>query len=190
MNDGVEEFQRLVGAVVRRWWGQNKLSPGPEAELDDFAGALWEVVNERGLPRPLAVNESGAPGSMPEPEIAPLVARAVGRRSAAHFNEPAKQLVKTCLYPEFRVCRDSFREVGADGICRRQQLERVRSRLSGAHCVDCPHWVALTPAQHERYLTAEWCGDPAQFLAHRALFLPEDFRALRVWLHEWTRRRI
>src|SRR5690349_15420698 len=99
MDEGAEEFRRLVSAVVRRWWSQNNLSPAPEAELNEFTRILWEVVNERGLPAPLPDHEKGAPGSLPEPEMAPLVARIVRSRSAAHFTEPAKQLVKACLYP-------------------------------------------------------------------------------------------
>jgi hypothetical protein len=159
-----------------------------DPEIAAFAQRLWAVVNERGLPRPLAAGEQGAPGGMPEPECAPLVAKIGGELPAAQFTEPARQLIKACLYPEFRNCRDSFCETGADGICRRQLLAKVRGRLSGAHCVDCPHWIDLEPAEHERYLVAEWCTDPAEFLAHRDVFLPEDFRALRRWLHGWVRK--
>jgi hypothetical protein len=125
---------------------------------------------------------------MAEEECAPLVARVVaGVEGEALLAEAARQIVKACFYPEFKVCRDSFREVARDGACRRQQLERVRGRISGTHCVDCPHWVALEPAEHVRFVTAEWRGDPAGFTAHREIFLPEDFRALRRWLHAAAR---
>ena len=70
--------------------------------------------------------------------------------------------------------------------------------MSGVHCVDCPHWVALTPEQHVRYLTKTWRSPPfaeattgqegaAGFLAHREIFLPEDFRAFRRLLHGLAR---
>ena len=100
----------------------------------------------------------------------------------------ARQLVKACFYPEFKVCRDSFREVARDGSCRRQERERVRGRISGTHCVDCPHWVALAPAEHAEFLAREWRSDPEMLAANRGMFLPEDFRALRLWLHAAARR--
>jgi hypothetical protein len=75
-----------------------------------------------------------------------------------------------------------------DGSCRRQELERVRGRISGTHCVDCPHWVALEPAEHATYLKGEWRADPALLHEHGDLFLPEDFRELRRWLHRAARR--
>jgi hypothetical protein len=125
---------------------------------------------------------------MSEEECAPLVARVVaGVEGDALLAEAARQLVKACFYPEFKVCRDSFREVARDGACRRQQLARVRGRISGTHCVDCPHWVALEPAEHVRFVTAEWRMDPADFTAHREVFLPEDFRELRRWLYAAAR---
>jgi hypothetical protein len=114
---------------------------------------------------------------MAEEECALLIARVMAGLAGPRLAEAARQLVKACFYPEFKTCRDSFREVAADGSCRRQELARVRGRISGAHCVDCPHWVALTPAQHIAYLTHEWRGDAAEFSAHRDVFLPEDFRA-------------
>ena len=95
-----------------------------------------------------------------------------------------QQLVKACFYPEFTVCRDSFRELTKDGGCRRQELDRVRGRVSGAHCVDCPHWVGLTPEAHEKFLTSAWRAEGAgEWAGNRGVFLPEDFRTLRRWLH-------
>ena len=79
-------------------------------------------------------------------------------------------------------------QLAADCTCRRQEFARVRLRISGAHCVDCPHWVALAPAQHEKYLAREWHGVVLDFTAHRGVFLPEDFRALRLWLHARARK--
>jgi hypothetical protein len=117
-------------------------------------------------------------------------------RTAAHVpcnDAPARlhrnvtQLVKACFYPEFTVCRDSFREVAKDGSCRRQELARVRQRVSGTHCVDCPHWVALTPAGHGELLQREWRSEPGILEDNCGVFLPEDFRELRRWLHARAR---
>jgi hypothetical protein len=174
-------------AVLARFFAQRSQSL-PAMEARRFAAQLAGLVKERGLPRPLKEDECGAPGSMSDQECAPLVARVMNGLSDPLLAEAAKQLVKTCFYPEFKICRDSFREVTRDGTCRRQELERVRTRISGTHCVDCPHWVEYSPADHVVFLRREWHGDPAVLAAHRELFLPEDFRALRRWLHATARR--
>jgi hypothetical protein len=92
---------------------------------------------------------------------------------------PVRQLVKACFQPEFRRCRESYREVGADGTCRRQQLGKALGRVSGAHCVDCPYWLDLEPEPHAKFLAKQWRAGAEEFAAHREVFLPEDFRALR-----------
>lgn len=187
MSDRAAEFERLVSAIVTRFFAQNLHAPPAAIEVRRCVAQLAELVAGRGLPRPLAPGEVGAPGGMAEEECAPLVARVIAGTNDALWGEAARQLVKACFYPEFTVCRDSFRAVGRDGSCRRQERERVRRRISGTHCVDCPHWVAQAPAAHTEYLGREWRGNPAELAAHHAMFLPEDFRALRLWLHAAAR---
>ncbi len=196
MDEAEQDFARLVGAVLARFFAQNAKTPPPGAELMRFGARLWALVAERGLPRPLAAHERGMPGEMSDEEVVPLVARVLGGADDALLATAARQLVKACLYPEFKTCRDSWREVAPDGACRRQEPARVRGRVSGTHCVDCPHWVALAPAQHEKFLARHWRGPSTgsgqagaeDFRAHRGEFLPEDFRALRRWLHAQARR--
>lgn len=188
MDDGSAEFGRLIVPLLKRWFVQNSFAPPPDGDLARLADHLWSLVAERGLPVPLAPGECGAPGGMAEAECTSLVARVAGESSDPRVLEVTRQLVKTCFYPEFKICRDSFREITTEGICRRQQLERVRGRLSGAHCVDCPHWTTLSPARHETFLAKAWRADAEEFFAHRDVFLPEDFRALRQWLHARARR--
>jgi hypothetical protein len=187
MSERGDEFPEIVGAVLRRFFAQNAQPPPSTAEVAALAARLRVLIAERGLPRPLAPGEIGAPGGMSEAECAPLVARVAGAGATPLLADAAKQLVKACFYPEFTVCRDSYREAGADGACRRQELARARGRLSGAHCVDCPHWVALEPAAHRALLADAWHGDPAALAADCGVFLPEDFRALRRWLHAAAR---
>lgn len=195
MSEGSQRFSQLVSAVVARFFAQNAQTPPTDAELTAFGARLWSLIAERGLPQPLAPAEQGEPGEMSEEECAPLVARALGGANDPLLATAARQLVKACFHPEFKKCRDSFREVSPDGSCRRQELGRVLRRVSGAHCVDCPHWVALTPVQHGKFLAREWrarstCSGQAggtEFAAHQAVFLPEDFRALRRWLHARAR---
>lgn len=187
MDDPGEDFQRIVTAVVVRYCAQmsHRLS---RAEVQRFAVQLSEVVANRGLPPPLKGDECGIPGGMNEAECAVLIERVTGGLTGPVWRDVAKQFVKACFYPEFKVCRDSFREVSRDGVCRRQELARVRSRISGTHCVDCPHWVALTADGHVEFLMQEWRSEPHSFHASQEIFLPEDFRALRRWLHAAARR--
>lgn len=180
------EFERLVVTMGARFCAQANARV-PEAALVRFAEQLRAVVAERGLPPPLPAGECGAPGSLPEAEVAVLVARVTAGFDDPLLAEAARQLVKACFYPEFTVCRDSYREVTRAGACRRQELMRVRGRISGAHCVDCPHWVALGPAEHGELLAREWRGDPTVLVAHREIFLPEDFRSFRFWLRAAAR---
>ena len=222
MDESAAEFRLRAGAVLQRFAAQNGAPAFSDAEIAGFTGRLWALVRERGLPRPLAAHERGTPGEMTDAECAPLVERVAGTAPGALSGEAARQLVKACFYPEFKTCRDSFRECSPDGTCRRQELARVRRRVSGAHCVDCPYWVTLTPDQHEEFLAREWQAPStgsrlrqgyggqagqgpaagsgqaasassrergaAAFLAHRDIFLPEDFRALRRWLYSRARQ--
>ncbi len=180
------DFAALVRAILECYFRQNEQPAPGEAELTGFAGRLWALAEERGLPPPLAWGEQGEAHEMGPDEAGPLVARALGDDlgAAGPWAAPARQLVKACFQPEFRKCRDSYREVELDGTCRRQQLAKARGRVSGAHCVDCPYWTALSPDQHGKLLVKAWVGDAAEFAAQREVFLPEDFRALRRWVRE------
>lgn len=181
------EFSQVVSATLRRFFRQNGRAAPADTELAGLGARLWALVAERGLPRPLGPEEVGAPGGMADDACGTLVARALGSLDDPLWANAAKQLVKACFYPEFRVCRDSWREAATNGTCRRQELGPVRGRISGTHCVDCPHWVALEPVAHSRMLADEWKSGADEFRAHQAEFLPEDFRALRRWLHARAR---
>lgn len=182
------QLEAIVIAIGTRFFAQNNTEPPAEAELRALAGRLFELVRERRLPRPLAEDESGAPGGMPDEECAAGVRRLLAGSENGLAADMAKQLVKAFFYPDFKVCRDSYSETKADGTCKRQERTRVAGRASGTHCVDCPYWTALEPDAHERLLVAAWRCDPEEFIAHRELFLPEDFRALRHWRAEEARR--
>ncbi len=183
-----QEFAARVTPVLQRFCAQNHREPPSRESCADLALRLWSLVEERGLPRPLAPGECGTPGGMSEEECAPLVARVMADVVDDFLANAVKQLVKACFYPEFTVCRDSFREPTKDGGCKRQELDRVRGRIPGTHCIDCPYWVSLAPATHREFVAHEWrVGGREAFEAHREIFLPEDFRALRQWLHAQAR---
>lgn len=184
------EFERRVVAVLTRFFAQNAQPLPPPVEIEALAARLQAALHERGLPPPLRPGEAGAPREMTDAECAPLVQRVLGGQSHPLLAEAVRQLVKACFYPEFRVCRESYCAEGADGACRRQELERARKRVSGSHCVDCPYWQELDAAAHAALLQAHWrsAAPGAVALAeHRGIFLPEDFRALRRHVRELAR---
>lgn len=191
MTPAGNEFTHLAEVILARYFAQNGQPAPSDEDRADFIARLWVLVREKGLPRPLGPAERGEPGEMTDEEVRPLLDRVLvgttppGRAALAG---PAKQLVKACFYPEFKTCRDSFREPAPDGTCRRQELARVRGRVSGAHCVDCPYWVELTAEQHLPFLARNWRVEGRdELVAYREVFLPEDFRALRRCLHRLAR---
>lgn len=120
-----------------------------------------------------------ARGGASAAEPGPLALQIAGPGADPTLTDAVTQLVKAITYPRLDVCRESYRETGPDGSCRRQMPAPARRRISGTHCVDCPHWLAFGPAEHAAWLRAAWRSDPAGFDAARGVFLPEDFRALR-----------
>lgn len=189
MDAAAETFSRHVGTILDRFWTQNRAPKLPAEVRDGIATRLWSLVRERGLPPPLPVAEKGDPGEMTPEEVAPLIARVVDGVSDPLLDAAARQLVKACFQPEFRTCRESYHEADDDGTVRRQELKRACQRISGSHCVDCPYWLSLSPEQHATFLRKQWReGRAADFDAHRGLFLPEDFRALRRFVRELAQR--
>ena len=185
------EFARLAGECLDRFLRQNDRPALPAALREKFLAQLWCVVTAAGLPRPLTKSEQGEPTEMSKDRVAGLIAQVLAGLPSSErhldLDVPARQLLKACLQPEFRSCRDSYKEV-VDGVYRRQELARTRGRISGAHCVDCPYWTALRPEQHAALLAREWLtGGVEEFAAHVEIFLPEDFRALRVFLWRLAR---
>jgi hypothetical protein len=174
------EFDALVVANLERWFRRNGHGPVSAADLAGVAERLRALLAEKGLPRIPAGGRPEKAVELPPEECAPLERRVLGPLVAdERWATPVRQLVKACLQPEFRRCRDSYREREADGSCRRQQAGKVRGRLSGSPCVDCPYWLELTPEQHAGALRDGWAGDVAAFAADSELYLPSDFRALR-----------
>jgi hypothetical protein len=188
VHSGAEDFETLVVAALARYLRQRGHPVPSDPEARAIGRRLRELIRQKGLPRPLRPGEAGTPGGMPAAECAAGAARILGGETTPALAEAAQQLVKACFHPEFTQCRDSYREAGGDGVCRRQEIDRARVRLSGAHCVDCPHWTALAPAAHFQLLAAAWRGSPDDLTANRGIFLPEDFRALRRWLHAAARK--
>lgn len=173
MSAAFAEFHALLSAVLTRFFAQNhRPLPAPD-DITRFAKRLWQLMEERGPVH-------AANGELADADTRACVARVLDGSADDLLATAARQLVKTCLQPSPATCRNSYREVTADGHCRRQELARVQTRTSGSHCVDCPYWLELDADDHAALLAQHWQSpDAAEFAAHRALFLPEDYRALR-----------
>lgn len=190
MDEPPDVFAHCVVAILERSQRQNGRPSLGEGEQDTVAKRLWQLTQTRGLPAPLPADEMGIAGEMEAAEAAPLLAEVLaGLERADELAGAVRQLIKACFHPEFRTCRESYREREADGTCRRQQLGKAKARVSGSHCVDCPYWTSLTREEHERCLKRGWAGDVAEYVAHRDVFLPEDFREFRRLLHTEARKR-
>ncbi len=175
-----QALETQAGLLLERYVRQNGLAELSESETAVIAARLVRLMETRGLPRRLRPEEMGEPGEMSAEVVAPLVADLLdGSSRAEELSTVARQLIKACFHPEFKKCRDSYREIGSDGACRRQELKRVRTRVSGSHCVDCPYWTSLTAEQDTALVAEAWVGDVGELAAHHDIFLPEDFRVFR-----------
>jgi hypothetical protein len=183
-----DPFRRLVPAILERFLWQNSRPPVPKPELARVAAQLWKIVGDRGLPAPLPPNEAGAPGEISDEDCSGLVNQALdglGQPERDDLALPVRHLVKAIFNPEFRNCRNSYREESPDGSRRRQELARALKRTSGSHCVDCPYWTSLPPGKHLQLLDRAWRPEARALLAGRLdVFLPEDFRAFRLLVQE------
>jgi len=184
-------FAALASDCVRQFLVHNAIEPLPDSLLSAYVSRLWLVVQDVGLPPPLPDDEPGEPAERPPQLVADLASRVFAGLPFPERHDdletPTRQLLKACLQPEFRRCRDSYKEV-VEGVCRRQEPSRACQRISGSHCVDCPYWIALRPDQHRALLWKAWVTDPALGLEQEPeLFLPEKYRALRLFL--WRQAR-
>ncbi len=170
-------LERLLSAVLTRYLQQNgeRVDAARVAAVGARCAAL---VTKFGVPAAVASEAENVAGRLSEAEVKARAAYAAGPDADGRVQDAAKQLVKALFYPELAECRLSFEAVTADGRCKRQELERARERVSGTHCVDCPHW-RMGPEKHAAFLAARWREDAATFAPNQTVFLPEDFRALR-----------
>ncbi len=187
--DEASEFARLISDCLRRFLAQNEKPAAPEAELAGLTARFWQAASREASTAPAGGLEwREIPHERIEALAGEILDETMTSESRADLSAPVRQLLKACLQVEPVRCRESYREV-VGGRCRRQELARARGRISGTHCVDCPHWVGLDPAKNTALMERAWVEGPvAGFQAHRGVFLPEDFRALRIWARRATLR--
>ena len=170
------EFARLVAAVMARMLAQTGQPPASAVELGRLAVLLDSLGSQEGWTRRRAGCGEELPEALVREWIERVIALFPGHGPA--LAPLAKQLIKACFQPEPTSCRLSYRQQDASGRCRRQEEAYDRARISGAHCIDCPHW-SRERSEHAAWLAGEWHAGPAALAAAMEVFLPEDFRALR-----------
>ncbi|MEN9662358.1 MAG: hypothetical protein RL324_1307 [Verrucomicrobiota bacterium] len=179
--DAATQFATLVAACLRRFLAQNDRPAVPETELADLGARFWKAVSREAYRPPADIAWREMPAALVEQLAAEILDDSMAAERRGDLNVPVRQLLKACLQAEPERCRESYREV-VGGHCRRQELARARSRISGTHCVDCPHWAALDGDENLILLARAWAEGPAETLSgNQGIFLPEDFRALRTW---------
>ena len=184
----IAAFCEIGVELTGRYFNQLQL-PAPSAAYQQSLWAgIWQVVHREGLPRPLTPQEIGEPKALDDDYLFSLAGEILGQLPLHRADDVLKtlcvQILTALLAPEFKACRQSYTALDPAGACVRQQLSHCRDRVSGAHCEDCPFFVALSQGKHHRLLARSWTalGEP-EGEKHFAVFLPEDFRSLRVFWH-------
>lgn len=184
-------FSKIGLEVTQRFFNQQEIPPPLDPFLEAFWKGIWEITHREGLPKPLSMSEIGEAKELDDAYVGKLSEEVLSRLPQHRTSETllalAFQIFTALLSPEFKACRQSYLEEDASGSCARQDLQYCSDRVSGSHCEDCPYFVAMSAQQHRKLLSKQWCGDVAVFENHSDLFLPEDFRALRIFWHLYLR---
>lgn len=192
-------FVRLASDCLERYLRVNGVTLGGSANLCSvWVARIFEGVERVGWPAPLSPATRCGPPEKSADDLEGRVKTVFPAEEAARLSPSdgervragIQQLFKACTYPEFTLCRDSYRQAGTNGVCKRQQLTVAQTRLSGVACVDCPYTVSLSAEQHVRLVKAAWGPNNLNtFDDNPMCFLPEDFRQLRrfIWLHVRSR---
>ncbi len=186
----VRTFVEIALELVKRYYAQLSVIPPGDAYLRSLSEGLWETALQEGPPVPLADNEIGEPRTLEDSYLLALAEKTMVRLPRHRTDDLLRafciQILVALLSPEFKACRQSYQagDAANAGACARQSLENCRDRVSGSHCEDCPFFVALSKDQHRKLLGRSFgaAGQPV-WSANTDLFLPEDFRALRIFWH-------
>lgn len=189
--DPQKAFVSIASIIVGRYYDQVEASAPSDAFVSELLNLVWDSVHAQGLPSPL-----GPKDNPPAPDVdysfySTLVEQVLGQlpqhRTADHLRVVLGQLFATLLAREFKSCRLSFQETEADGECLRQNQEMCQDRISGSHCEDCPYFTALSSKQHSKLLRNSWVDGLGPDASAMRIFLPEDFRALRIFWYLYIR---
>lgn len=184
----------LIGLdICKRFFDQQSILPPSDAYLKSFWESIWSLVHAEGLPRPLPANETGEAITLEDSYLFALVEKTLQglphHRTDDLLRTLCFQVLIALLSPEFKACRRSYESRDAVGTCVRQSLSQCQDRISGSHCEDCPFFIGLTKDQHRKLLGRAFAPETQDsFLKNTGVFLPEDFRALRIFWHLHVRQ--
>lgn len=184
-------FVSIALSNASRYFEQIGVRAPSDAFLSTMLTHLWEMVHAEGLPKPLGPKEVGKTPDYSYDYYTDLVENLIAKlpqnRAEDELRVFAAQVFATLLGREFKTCRLSYQEQDASGLCLRQHEDHCRERISGSHCEDCPYYTALSTGQHQKLLLKSWLGDSPPTPEQQRLFLPEDFRALRIFWYLYIR---
>ncbi len=179
----------LIGLEIgKRFFKQQSVLPPSDTYLKSLWESIWSIVHAEGLPRPLPTNEMGEAITLDDSYLCDLVEKALHSLPRHRADDLLRtlcfQVITALLAPEFKSCRQSYEEKDSTGACARQSLQECGDRVSGSHCEDCPFFIALSQDQHRKLLTRAFGSEHQNtFLSNMGVFLPEDFRSLRIFWH-------
>lgn len=174
--------------ITKRFFSQQKTIPPSDAYITSLWEGIWTTTTDEGIPQPLAANEVGEPRTLDDSYLFGLAEKTLARlprhRTEDMLRTLCVQVFTALLSPEFKACRQSYQSKDSTDTCTRQNVEQCQDRVSGSHCEDCPFFVALSQDQHRKLLGRAFGPvNQTTWTSHLSLFLPEDFRALRIFWH-------
>lgn len=181
-------FCALGKEITSRHFTQLKTIPPSDSYVSSLWDNLWITALAEGLPRPLANHEVGEPRTLDDSYLFGLAEKTLAylprHRTHDLLSTLCVQVYTALLSPEFKACRQSYQARDSEGVCVRQTVDHCKDRISGSHCEDCPFFIALSQDQHRKLLARSFApADQALWSSNIGLFLPEDFRALRIFWH-------
>ena len=184
-------FIEIALVVAKRLFEQTSARPPSDVFLKQMLEISWNVIENEGLPQPLSNKETGE-AKAPDYDYYTSLVESVLSQLPRHRSEDSLrillwQLFIAMLGREFKSCRLSYQELDPQGDCARQSLDNCNDRISGSHCEDCPYFIALSSPQHRKLFTRSWVGDQPVKEEELAVFLPEDFRGLRIFWYLYIR---
>ncbi|MEM7789863.1 MAG: hypothetical protein AAF546_00545 [Verrucomicrobiota bacterium] len=185
-------FIGICREITERYFVQRSINKPSTAFVQVLLDRVWQAAHTIGTPEPLEPKAMGTPQE-PDYELLYLHAQECLNGLPKHraediLRELIIQLLVGLTNPEFKACRQSYTSRHAEG-CLRQNRDHCAERVSGAHCEDCPYFVVLSKEQHRRLLQRSWADESDDFSINKDIFLPEDFRSLRVFWHLHLRNR-
>lgn len=185
-------FTAITIPVIIRFQEKRKRPIPSETMMADFCNRVWTAATDLGI---LPPTEKGVEPPLPHPEgtVTEAIIQSLDGFESGElrmdFALVANQLLPLLVGVEPKTCCLAYCEKSPAGLQERQHKDHALGRISGAHCVDCPLFVLTQSEKHPRVLKAQWDSEKQEELESSIdVFIPEEFRQLRLFLHLHRRR--